>query len=1342
MGLANGFDSATDVWLTLTTLGAAELCRAPSGQPAEPILGPGKPLALVVYLALSPRRTASREHLIGLLWADSEPGRAFHALRQTVWHIGRVVGERVLLPKNGDIELAAPLAIDRDAFIAAVTAGDHERATELYTGDFLPGLATPGGSAFEQWAELERIRLRTAFLRSAASLARRYLTEGHVRDAQRLARRARDADRLHEAGWRLLLETLIAGDDWTAAAMEADALSHLLEAEELEPEPATRAAIRRAHQIPETAEQPERRGLETELIGREREFATVVEAWADVRQGRARHVHVVAPTGLGKTRLLKDVMARLRAGGTRAVYLRAHPGERTIPFAYAAELAEALAELPGAAAVSSGTAATLVTLSPSLTSRYPMRPDTGINGEVLRHRIVALAELLGAVSDETPVALLLDDLHWADPDSRRVITALAARLDGRRVLLVSATRPIEPVKLHGTEATVLHLGPLGERLVAQLVGSIATLPDGAWARELPARLTAASGGSPLLVLESLQYALESGILALEDGTWVCAAPMALVQSLEAGSALQRRLNEQEPVSRIVLLTLAVAGTPLPLTIVARAVGRPEDAVEPLLAALEERGFVSRTGSAWEVAHDELSTLLLDRTPSGTQEVACRSLGKALALDPGADPMAARQAARLLADSGEDAELARVYRAWLARRRAQGDQRRPHDIADELLGDAARPGRVRALVASLPLAVRLGLDSGRRRIVIGLPLAAAVVAAVVLALRPEAPPPDAAVLAFARTADGDQAWRVELRRDAWTNDIPLLLEPARSAVALTPVVLGGSAAPARSPAADSWIAEVKTASEGFDLVQLFDDGRPAAPLPNSRADDGAPSWAPDGSAIVFTTGRWDSLNHPDVAILDLRSGALRQLTAGDAGEAYPRWSPDGTRIVFGRGTYGLGDNAVCVIGVDGTGVRCLAIPSRGTPVPLGWRDADRVVVERHDGGKLVRGIIDVGSGARTPVGGAVGGSASVSPDGAWLLWHDREQVSGPVRWHAFSLEYDGDRRMVGGVELADAQLVWDVVQRPPAYLDTLRIESVPETVPLSAGRRLAARGTDPLGRSAPVRAVAWRSSDTTVATVDASGVLLPRRTGRVWIHASAGGWRTDSVPVEIAKSPVETVLLESWRGGLGDVWVPFGEPRPEIVTLGDSAAALWTRGDSSFSSGVYARQLLPVREGLGMEAHVSGRVTRTQWQFHAVAFHAGIDSVALARWDHRTGDIPVTAGLLCAITYPAREGLGGADSVRLGCGNATVEVPAPPGLGDGEWHRLRAQLLPDGRLGLAIDGVPVGLAPAAIPLEREFRLVITGQSHGTQLLVGDVALWTGVKDDVDWRVLDGFTNPRN
>ncbi len=498
-----------DARVTLITLGRASLSWEPKGRPPAVLLGPGKPLALITYLAFSPRRTASRDYLVNLLWANSDPDRAVHAMRQTVWQVRHLLGRGVLSNTPSGLTLELGLVSDRDAFLAAVEEGDEERAVALYTGGFLPDFAAPGGAEFEHWADLERGRLRTAFLRSTESVVRRFLATGRVREAQQLARRGRDIDLSNEGAWRLLLEALEAGNDWTAAAMEADALARLLDGLEREPEPATRAAIRRARQAPDDASATPRSALVAELVGREREFATILAAWGEVKQGCAHHVHVTATAGLGKTRLLQDIHARLRAAGARTVYVRAHAGERGIAYTFAGDLAGALAALPGAAGVSPGVASALVSLNPSLSSQYSAPAHSAKDHEVLRHRSVALTELLAAVADEGPIALLVDDLHWADNESRLLLAALSARLQGNRVLLVTTARPMTERIFEGTP-TMLSLAPLDERQVTALVTSIAALPDESWARELPGRLAWATGGSPLLLLESLQLGLERG----------------------------------------------------------------------------------------------------------------------------------------------------------------------------------------------------------------------------------------------------------------------------------------------------------------------------------------------------------------------------------------------------------------------------------------------------------------------------------------------------------------------------------------------------------------------------------------------------------------------------------------------------------------------------------------------------------------------------------------------------------------------------------------------------------------------------------------------------------------
>src|SRR5438552_7135830 len=97
--------------LTLITLGAARL-DAQSGQDLRILTGPGKPLALLAYLSASPGRSATREHLIDLLWSDVDSDAGRHGLRQMVWYIRQRVGESVLTATRESISLTAAVTTD------------------------------------------------------------------------------------------------------------------------------------------------------------------------------------------------------------------------------------------------------------------------------------------------------------------------------------------------------------------------------------------------------------------------------------------------------------------------------------------------------------------------------------------------------------------------------------------------------------------------------------------------------------------------------------------------------------------------------------------------------------------------------------------------------------------------------------------------------------------------------------------------------------------------------------------------------------------------------------------------------------------------------------------------------------------------------------------------------------------------------------------------------------------------------------------------------------------------------------------------------------------------------
>ena len=541
--------------LILTTLGGASLAvQGRSGNKSarrgSTLFGPGKPVALLAYLASAPERRAPRERITDLLWSDRPSDIAQHDLRQTLWHIRHRLGSDIIASRSGDLVLNRVVRCDRDAFLAALEGGHVERAIRLYQGNFLSGLGSSGSTGFDEWANLERYRLSRTFCNSAREMVRRAVRAGDFARAVALAKRVRDAHQADESCWRLYIETLLAGGERIRAATEADLLEWQLAMAGREPEPPTRELLRRARRRATPQEGPAVGPVASRFVGREQEMAVLLRAWEAAKRRHGSQLAIVAPTGFGKTSFLKEAKRRLQALGARVVYLVSNWTTRDVPYVLASDVATALAEQPGAAAVSAGTAATLVALNPTLSRRFPVAPDPAIGEEAVRNRLFALLELLQSVAEEHPLVLLLDDVHWADSRSREVLEAVWGRADRFRTIIVTASRT---VFTHGEsgQATTLRLGGLRADDLRLLLQGMGALPDAPWARELPERLQAVAGGSPLATLDLLERAADTGVLAVENDTWSCTEPAALSTRLEGLSGT--RIQPIEPHQRSILV---------------------------------------------------------------------------------------------------------------------------------------------------------------------------------------------------------------------------------------------------------------------------------------------------------------------------------------------------------------------------------------------------------------------------------------------------------------------------------------------------------------------------------------------------------------------------------------------------------------------------------------------------------------------------------------------------------------------------------------------------------------------------------------------------------------------
>ena len=1328
--------------LRLVTLGATAL-RAEGD---ATLFDVGKPLALITYLCCAPDRSVPREHLIDLLWGDVEPEAAKHALRQTLWYIRKRRGDHPLIVGGDVLTLVAPIDSDRDRFLAAVTENSVEDVVRLYTGDFFPGFAAPGGAEFERWADIERQRMRAFFWRAAETLVRRWMSGGRLRDAQALARRVRDSDPLREGGWRLLFETLIAAGDTVGGTLEADAFDRLAEAEGIDPEPATRSMLRAVRQSNDAEAQAgagaEHSSLVAELVGREQEFARLLDRWEAARNGTMTHVHVLAPAGLGKTRLLTDVHARLRATRARTLYVRASLGARDIPFGLAGDLAEALARFPGASGISTGSARALVALNPSLSASYTAAlPDAaGDPADALRRRAVAVRELIGAVAEEQPIAIFIDDVQWADGRSRQLIASVLGALDNARVLVVTASRPTVDGLTSGEETLTLRLSPLDATGVHAFVASIAALPSDLWAERLPEELREATGGSPLLLLETLQLAIEGGLLARTDGVWSSQQPGLLFTALGTGGALRQRVERLDRVERWVLTLLAVAGVPLMRDSLTTAAGRADDEIASALGSLERRGLVARHGELWSPSHDEIAAKVVELAAPDAIRAAARSLGRVMLDANSRDTRSLRRAGGLLVQADEHGSLRVAFLRFAHLAREAGDRQSNRALAYDFLGERASNELATQLVGSLPVLERIGLFSLQRQLAVGTTIAVMPATLMLVGMLRNQPPPDVTLAIGSVGADSiANVYRVPIYAKQFAAGSIVRLGVGRPAWRVQADPTSGTLV--RRPDHKAWTVDrVANDSGGIDLFDVSDDGSERR-LTAAVGDDAGARWSPDGRWLAFSTARWNAESHYDIAILEARSGAVRGLTRNGNTDTAPVWSPDGSRIAFDRRYWDGRPRAACVIDVDGRNERCFTAPNAELSPYDAWYDAGHVVVYVASGSMAALGRLDVSSGTMdTVVALRRTDAAHISRDGRWVLCQCRRVGYSASAVLLFPLE---DPNRVVEIDVSRLKpgrqiLAFESTSRSPRYAEHLVIGTGLGQPLVGVPHQLVARGISPDGDTISLGSLRWSSPDSALASLDSTGLMVAKRPGVVRVMVTAGGWRTAWRDVMVRPRETAVLFQEDWSGDLAKGWRPFGVPRPRIDSAPDGVRGLMNNGDGSFSSGVYSLDKYPTANGLAVDAWVSTPLTKNQWQIVNVSLEDALTDTVLRTWDHGAGNMPRRSNdwPTCSLMYPTTEGASYGDSLASAFDHAStvITLPVPRSFRSGTWFHVRLQIFPDGRCGVAVNGIPTARGQFGAILDSAERVVIFGNSFATKVLVGPLTIRAGVPDDVDWSQL--------
>ena len=615
-----------------------------------------KARALLAVLALDPGRMMPRGKLTALLWEEQSEEVARHGLRQCLLDLRQALAKRKIeaVQTEGDsIGLVrSRVVVDVACFerhLAHGTPKALEDAVALYRGDLLEGFSLEERT-FEDWLHLERERLR-----SQAVVALRKLLSHHVRErttdiAVQIALRLLTFESFDETVHRTLMR-LYAESGRRGAAMRQyeDCVEVLGRELGVEPDAETRDLYRRlifqgvrppaVPRTPRTAPTPGARAPRTHgiyttlrgtpLVGRMAELEWLDGLRERAHRGQVQLALMVGEAGIGKSRLVTEFAARAPHRRAELLLGRGREGEDVMPFAPWVEALrgalsdELLGRLPPV------TRLDLARLFPEIADS-PVLPPGGLDDGP---RIFeAVAYLLRELARDSALIIVIEDLHWCDDMTVRLLRFLPRRLQGQPILLAGTARPEEMADGVGGPAflDVLHrdpscsprtLGPLSRDEATQLFRALlASSRDGALEEALVERVWGLSEGNPFVVVECARAAQHGRGPSRDD-------PLELPEQVRALTA-RSFVGLSDGASRLADVA-AVIGRDLDLAVLRHAAGLTEHELADGVEELVRRRVLREVDGHFDFGHDRVREVGYSRLLEPRRVLLHRRVGEAM-----------------------------------------------------------------------------------------------------------------------------------------------------------------------------------------------------------------------------------------------------------------------------------------------------------------------------------------------------------------------------------------------------------------------------------------------------------------------------------------------------------------------------------------------------------------------------------------------------------------------------------------------------------------------------------------------------------------------------------------
>jgi tetratricopeptide (TPR) repeat protein len=573
-------------------------------------------------------RFLGREVVASKFWPYAGTNRSLRSLSQLTYQLRSKVPELGLLPHPTHI-IHGQLDSDVQRMRELARAGFYYEVLTLYHGRFLGG-GLVGADEIDAWIEgvsgevgsILEVALEHCSAHATTqsekhlvrSVADALLADGTPSRAALIAR---------------VLSCLAEGDtrrasaDYAKLRDEYDATPSFVELKRL--------AAMRDRSAPDTLNR------EVKFVGRHEELEALHNRWrATDIQGQL--VLISGEPGIGKTRLVNQLLRRVAVSGGRIWLARCLAATKRVPYASLRELWNNHLEQYRASHAEA--AESFSTIESALGGSASFAADVS---DQTRYRLLdSILAVIESSSKLHPLAVFIDDIQWADDFTAQLLTLLALRIREQRLMLIAAmrTEEAEPapewIANELTPSCHLQLGQLSVESAGELVRSFEEANECTFSDVLRNRVLWQSAGRPLLILEGLVTAHSDSEHPLST------SGVYLPETAEA--LLRRRFRQLSPESHWLAGLLAVLGKPQDAFLIAEISGLVDSIAAGALEILCGRGILQFSAGKIGFSHDLM------------RETAYRQLA------PATKVLLHRRAAELLSEAADEGVLAQHFAA--------------------------------------------------------------------------------------------------------------------------------------------------------------------------------------------------------------------------------------------------------------------------------------------------------------------------------------------------------------------------------------------------------------------------------------------------------------------------------------------------------------------------------------------------------------------------------------------------------------------------------------------------------------------------------------------------------